>query len=166
MGFFWWKYIALCKGAMFVWLLVISKVVGWQLRFSHCSGAVTMKVMTMVVSLYYPLVLGSVEYPMPYASCLECCGVLLCCVSLSCSSACPLVFSLKELCLSKVLGFCSLFYLVHSHDALWDSPSRPMPSGIACLALQAPDWAFAFWDGLSGLWLVGLWLGPTQVCLL
>ena len=29
----------------------------------------------MVVALYYPFVLGSVEYPMPYASCL---GVVEC----------------------------------------------------------------------------------------
>ena len=108
----------------------------------------------MVVALYYPLVPGSVEYPMLYASCLGCCGVLLCCASLSCSSgyfACPPVFSLRELCLSEDLGFCILFYLVHSCDALWDSLSRLMPSGIACLASQAPYWAVAFWDGLSGL---------------
>ena len=71
-------------------------------------------------------------------------------------SACPPVFSLKKLCLSKDLGFCILFYVVHSHDALWDSLSWLMPSGIACPAFQAPDWAVAFWDGLCGLWLVGL----------
>ena len=125
---------------------------GWQLRFSPCSVAVTTKTLTMVVSLYYPLVLGSVVYHMPYAFCLGCCEVLLCCVSLSCSSGysaycssvCPCVFSLKELCLSKVFGFCSFFHLVHSHDALWDSLFRHMLSGIACLASQFPDWAFAF----------------------
>ena len=44
------------------------------------------KALAVVVSLYYLLVSGSVEYPMPYASCLGCCVVLLCCVSLSCSS--------------------------------------------------------------------------------
>ena len=73
-----------------------SRVVGWQFRFSLYE-AVTTKVLTMVVSLYNPLVLGSVEYPMPYASCLGCFGVLLSCASLSCSSgcsACPPVFSL------------------------------------------------------------------------
>ena len=43
------------------------------------------------------------------------------------------------------------FYLVHSCYALWDSLSRFMPSGIACLAFHTPDWAVAFWDGLSGL---------------
>ena len=53
------------------------------------------KVLVVVVSFYYLLVSGSVEYAMPYASCLWCCGVLLCCVSLSCSSAFPPVFSLK-----------------------------------------------------------------------
>ena len=93
-----------------------------------------MKALTMVVSLYYPLFLGSVEYPMPYDSCLGCCGVLLCCASFSCRlgcSVCPPVFSLRELCLSEVLGFCSLFYLVHSCDALWDSLSRLIPPGIA-----------------------------------
>ena len=104
------------------------------------------------------------------SSCLRLCGVsytlcllprvlwsvaLLCPVTqvvlFYCSSACPPVFSLKELCLSEVLGFCSLFYPVHSHNALFDSLSRLMPSEIACLAAQAPDWAVAFWDGLSGL---------------
>ena len=119
-----------CKGVdIGVWLFLCPSAMGWQLRFSLCSGAVTAKDLTMVVVLYCPLVPGSVEYPMPYASCLECGGVLICCASLSCSScysacpllycnlACPPVFSLKELCLSEVLGFCSLFYLVHSHDA-------------------------------------------------
>ena len=161
-----------CKGTILDGCWLCSRVVGWQLRFSICNGAVTTKALTMVVSLYHPLIPGSVEYHMPYASCLGCCEVLLCCASLSCSSgystycssACPTVFSLKELCLSKDLGFCSLFYLVHSHDALWDSLSKLMPSGIACLASQAPDWAVALWDALSGLWLVDLWLLPTQVC--
>ena len=109
------------------------------------------KVLAVVVSLYYPLASGSVEYHMPYASCLGCCGVLLCCVSLSCSSACPPVFSLKELCLSEVLGFCSLFYLVPSCNAPWDSLSGLLHSGIACLASQASNWAVTFWDGLPSL---------------
>ena len=96
---------------------------------------------------------------MPYASCLGCCGVLLYCASSSCSSGCsayPPMFSLKELYFSEDLGFYSLFYLVHSHDTLWDSLSRLMPSGIACLAFQAPDWVLAFWNGLPGLTLVDL----------
>ena len=105
------------------------------------------KVLALVVSLYYLLVSGSVEYPMPYASCLGCCGGLLCCVILSCSLGCSALLQLslsscvllKELCLSKVLAFCSFFYLVPFHDALWDSLSRLMHSGIACLAFQAPD---------------------------
>ena len=141
-----------------------SRVVDWQLRFSLCSGAVTTNVLTMVASLYYLLITGSVEYPMLYASCLECCGVLLCCISLSCSSACSLVFSLKELCLSEVLGFCSLFYLVHSCNALWDSMSRHIPSGIACLVSQAPDWQLH--SGMACLacgWLIYDWCPPKCV---
>ena len=90
--------------------------------------------------------------------------VLLCCVSLtvaqvvllSCSSACPPVSFLKELSLSGVLGFCSLFYLVPFHKEPWDSLSGLMHSGIVCLSSQAPDWAVPFWDGLSGLCLVDL----------
>ena len=82
---------------------------------------------------------------MPYAYCLASSSVVACC------SSSQLILSLKELCLSEDLGFYSLFYLVHSGGALWDSLSRLMPSGIACLASQTPDWAVAFWDGLSGL---------------
>ena len=101
------------------------------------------------------LVSGSVEYPMPYASCLglpRCCGQLLCCVCLSsnlldCSSACLLFWA-----------SAASFYTVHICTALWDSLSGLMHSGIVCLASQAHDWAAAFWDGLSGLWLVNLWL--------
>ena len=81
---------------------------------------------------------------MPYASCLVSSSVVECC------SSSQLILSLKELCLSEDLGFCSIFYLVHSHDALWYSLSRLMSSGIACLASQATDWAVAFLDGLSG----------------
>ena len=155
---------------------------GWQLRFSLYSGAVITKALAVVVSLYYPLAYGSVEYPMPYASCLGCCGVLLCCVSLSScvllkgallvpallqlSLSCDLGCSaLLQLSLPKVLGFCRLFYLVPFCKAPWDSLSELMHSGIACLASQGPDLAVAVWDGLSGLWLVDLWLVPTQVCL-
>ena len=86
---------------------------------------------------------------MPYASCLASCIVVG-----SCSSsqlACPGVFSLKELCLSEDLGFCSLFYPVHICTEPWDSLSGFVHSGIACLASQVPAWAAAFWDGLSGL---------------
>ena len=32
----------------------------------------------MVVALYYSLVPDSVEYPVPYASCMACCGVWFC----------------------------------------------------------------------------------------
>ena len=47
-----------------------TSVVGSQLRFSIYSGAGIKTVLAVVISLYYPLVSGSVEYPMPYASCL------------------------------------------------------------------------------------------------
>ena len=86
---------------------------------------------------------------MPYAflpSLLQSCWVLP-----SLYSACLLVLCLMQFSLSEDLGFCSLFYPVHSHDAPWDSLSRPMHSGIACLASQALDWAVAFWNGLFGL---------------
>ena len=90
-------------------------------------------------------------------SCLWLCGVsyvlcllhnlLQCCLALFFSSACPVVFSLKELCLSKDLGFCSISYPVHICTELWHSLSGLVHSGIACLASQAPDWAVALWDG-------------------
>ena len=82
---------------------------------------------------------------MPYASCLASCSVVGCCsfsqlnISLSCCSlpnTAQLVLALLQLSLSVDLGFCSLFYPVHSCGALWDSLSRLMPSGIACLASQ------------------------------
>ena len=86
---------------------------------------------------------------MPYATCLASCSVV---GSFSSSQlACPDVFSLTEFCLSVDLGFCSLFYPVHIHTAVWDSLCGLVYCGIACLASQAPVWAVAFWDGLSGL---------------
>ena len=72
-------------------------------------------------------------------------------VTILVSSDCPVVLCLMQLSLSEDLGFCSLFYPGHSHGALLDSLSRIMPSGIACPVSQAPDWAVAFWDGMSGL---------------
>ena len=97
----------------------------------------------MVVALYCPLVPGSVEYPMPYASCLGCCGVWLSCASLSCSLDCSAP-QLVLLCSPQRSSACpgiwasaASFYLVHSCDALCDSLSRLMPSGLACLASQA-----------------------------
>ena len=127
-----------------------------QLRFSLYSGAVTTKVLAIVVFLYYHLVLAlwSILCLMP--SCLVSCSALLL----------VLLFSLKELCLSEDVGLCSLFYPVHICIALWDSLYGLLHTGIACLASQAPDWAVAFWDGLSGLWLVTLWWMSIQVCLL
>ena len=130
----------------------------WQLRFSLFSRAVTTKVLAVAVFLYYSLVSGSVEYPMPYASCLASSSVV------ECSSSSQLFLFIKELCLSEDLGFCNLLYLLHSHDALWDSLSRLMPSGIACLASQAPDWAVA--SGIACLacdWLIYDWCPPKCV---
>ena len=86
---------------------------------------------------------------MPYASSLVSCSVDW---ELFPWSACLSdVFSFLELCLSEEFGFCSLFYSVHICTELWNSLSGFVHSGIACLASQAPDWAVAFWDGLSGL---------------
>ena len=70
---------------------------------------------------------------MPYASCLVSCSVV------ECSSVFPLVLCLMQLSLSEDLGFCSLFYLVDFHTALWDSLSGLVHFGIAYLASQAPD---------------------------
>ena len=137
--------------------------IGWvpcyccrQLRFSLYSRAVTIKTLSTVVFLYYLLVLAlwSILCLMP--SWLVSCSVVGCCSPYSLvfslrNSACPVVLCLIQLSMSKDLGFCSLFYPVHFPDALWDSLSRLVHSGIACLASQAPDWAVAFWDGLSGL---------------
>ena len=85
---------------------------------------------------------------MHYASCLASCSVVW-----SYSSgrpACPDVLCLMQPSLSKDLGICSLFHPVYIHTELWDSLSGLVHSGITCLASQAPDWAVAFSDGLSG----------------
>ena len=119
-----------------------------QLRFSLCSGAVTTKALAIVVFLLLFLVSSSVEYSMVYASCLSSCRVVW---SSSVQSAYPHVLCLMQLTLSEDLGFCSLLYSVHICTVLWDSLSGLVYSGLACLASQAPDWAVAFWDGLSGL---------------
>ena len=73
---------------------------------------------------------GVVQCLVPLACLLRCCGCLLCCVSLS-SNLLGL-----QLCLSAVLGFCSLFYTVYICNALWDSLSGLVHSGTACLASQ------------------------------
>ena len=134
----------LCKGICWVVIIHCCR----QLRFSLYSGAVTTKVLAIVVFLYYLLVLAlwSILCFMP--SCLVSCSVVGCC---SAHPLLVLLFSLKEVCLSQDLGFCNLFYPVHICIALWDSLSVLVHSGIGCLASQAPDWAVAFWDGLSGL---------------
>ena len=62
------------------------------------SGAVKIKVLVMVVFLYYSFVSGSVEYFMPYAFCLASCSVVW-----SCSSSqivFPVVLCLMHLSLS------------------------------------------------------------------
>ena len=83
---------------------------------------------------------------MPYASFLVSCSVVECSSAVSAFLVAQVLCLsfLGELCLCEVVGFCSLFYLLHSHDVPWDSPSRLMHSGIACLASQAPDWAVVF----------------------
>ena len=85
--------------------------------------------------LYYLLVLALWSILCLTLSCLGSCSVVGCC------SAYPLLillFSLKELCLSKELGFCSLFYPVHIHIVCWHSLSGLVHCGKACLAFQAP----------------------------
>ena len=72
---------------------------------------------------------------MPYASSTA----VLTGVALLVSSACPDIFSLRELCLSEDLDFCSPFYPVHICTVFWDRLSGLVYSGIACLASQAPD---------------------------
>ena len=131
-----------------------------QLRFSLYGGAVTTKAPALVVFLLLFLVSGSVEYPMPYASCLVSCSVdwssslgqLACpmCYPFW-SSACPSILCLMQLSLSEDLGFCRPFYAVHIHTALWDSLYRLCAFWHSFLAFQASDWAVALWDGLSGL---------------
>ena len=111
--------------------------------------------LAVVVSLYYLLALWNILYLMPLAyGVMECCcAVSICTVAwvvlLYCSSACPPEFSLKELCLSELLGFCSLFYLVHICNAPWDSLAGLMHSGRACLACD---------------WLIYEWCLPKCVC--
>ena len=102
-----------------------------QLRFSLYHGAVTTKVLAIVVFLYYSLSLAFLEYPMPYASCLASCSVVWSCFLGQ--PACPDVLCLMQLSLSEGLGFCSPLYAVHIHTALWDSLS-----GLC-----------AFWNSLS-----------------
>ena len=79
---------------------------------------------------------GSVEYPMPYASCLVSCSVVWRC---PCSSAYPIVLCLMQLCLSEDLGLYSPFYLgcfsLHPGIACLGY----LHYGIACLASQASN---------------------------
>ena len=81
----------------------------------------------MVAFLYLSLVTCSVEYPMPYASCLVSCSVVW-----RWSSACPVLLCLMQLSLSLgpllngallVRGFGLLQSLLSGivHIALWDS---------------------------------------------
>ena len=110
-----------------------------QLRFSLYSGAVTTKALAVAVLLLLFLVSSSVEYPMPYASCLVSCSV-----DWSCSSAqpaCPDVLCFMQLSFLEDLGF---FYPVHICTVLWNSLSGLVHSGLAFLASQAPDWAVTF----------------------
>ena len=87
-----------------------------QLRFSLYSRAVTTKALTVVVLLLLSLVSGSVEYPMPYASCLVSCSVVWrCSLQLSLSlgtlhDGALLVqgFGLLQPLLSRVFLHCTL----------------------------------------------------------
>ena len=105
------------------------------------------------------LCLWSVEYPMPYASCLASCSEGW---RLSCSSVDHLVFHLFwGTLMNGALLVCyfgllqpllfRMFCIAH-----WDSLLGYVHCGIACLASQASYLSGALWDGLSGLWLVSL----------
>ena len=84
-----------------------------QLRFSLYSGAVTSKALTMVAFLLLSLVSGSVEYPMPYASCSS---LLQCCLEMFSLSLGTLLngallvrgFGLLQALLSRVFSHCTL----------------------------------------------------------
>ena len=94
------------------------------------------KALAVVVSLYCLLVSGSVEYPMPYASYLGCCGVLLCCASLSCFFGCSPLLQLS-------LSSCVLLkgaLLVQSFGLL---QSLLFSAFLQC-TLGNPVWAYAF----------------------
>ena len=96
----------------------------------------------------------SVEYPMPYASCLTSCSVggeYPVAQLILRSSAYSRVLSVMKLCLSIILGFCSPFYLgcFALHPGI--TCLGYVHYEIACLASQASYWAGALWDGLSGL---------------
>ena len=106
------------------------------------------------------LISGSVEYPMPYASCLASCigggdypvaGLILmefCLSPGTLLNGALLIWPLGLLQSPFYWGYFTLHpgiaCLVYVHY------------GIACLASWASYWAGALWDGLSGLWLVSL----------
>ena len=98
-----------CKGIDWV---VVLHLAGRQLRFPLYSGYGCIPLLSPVSC--------SVEYPMPYASCLVSCSVSWRCSLQLCLSDVP---CLMQLSLSKVWGFCSLFYLGYFGIALWDSLS-------------------------------------------
>ena len=104
--------------------------------------------LVVVVFLLLFLVSGSVEYPMPYASCLVSCRVVWRC------SVVQLVLRyspLMELCLSEELDFCSPFYLgccfciapwgsLSGLCALWDSLSSFPSLWLGRCTLGWPVW--------------------------
>ena len=97
--------------------------------------------MLTVVVVFIILFSGSVEYPMPYVSCLASCNVVSWCLlgnvaQLSLGTSC-----LMQLSLSPNLGLCSPFLFRVFCIVLWDSLS-----GLCAL-----------WDSLSSF--LSLWLG-------
>ena len=80
-------YVALCK----VVLLLTTQIL-------PLYWIVTTKALAIAVFLYHLLVSGSVDYPMPYASCLAPISVVTCC------SSSQLILSLREFCLSLLFS--------------------------------------------------------------
>ena len=129
-------YIFMRKGAGVMAALVYGCILYLacrQLRFSLYSGAVTTRVLVMVAFLYYPLSSCSVEYPMPYASCLVSCSVVWRCSLQTCLSWCSLLnaaqlvhgFELLQSLLSRVFYIASWDSL-SGLCALWDSLSSSL----------------------------------------
>ena len=123
---------SICKGIDWV---VVLYLVDRQLRFFLYSGAVTTKALAVVVFPLLSLVSGSVEYPMSYASCLVSCNVGWR------FSACPVALCLMDLCLSKDLGLCSLFYLGYFCITPWNSLSGLCALWYSLSSFQASNWA-------------------------
>ena len=83
---------------------------------------------------------------MPYAYCLAP-------VVWSWSLMSSVVLCLMQLSLSEGLGLCSLFYQGCFALHPWIACLGYVHHEITCLASQASDWASAFWNSLSDMWL-------------